>query len=108
MLRSRIVSVPRWPPSGTVNMVLLPAALPEDDAPCQEEGETGYPDESIANPSEPVSGVMTVVKKSPDEMGAAGQAGNGVKFPCPSWRTLRIRGGVVEGVFLGFKHSCIF
>ena len=86
MLRPRIITVPSWLPSGTVNMVLLSAALPEDDDPCHEEGATGYPDELIASPPEPVSGVMTVVKKSSDEM-APPVRPETVKFPWPSWRS---------------------
>ena len=73
-------------------MALLIAALPEDDAPCHEEGETGYPDELIASPPEPVAGVMTVVKKSSDEMAPLLESET-VKFPWPSWRSCASEAG---------------
>ena len=77
MLRPRIVSVPSWLPSGTVNMVLLSAVLPEDDAPCHEEGATGYPDESIVSPPESCFGRNDGDEKVVGRNGAAGQTGYG-------------------------------
>ena len=107
MLRSRIVSVPRWPPSGTVNMVLLPAALRKTTRPARRKGRPGIRTSRLPSIGA-CFGRNDGGEKIAGRMGAAGQAGNGVKFPCPSWRTLRIRGGVVEGVFLASNTAAFF